>query len=32
MTPTFANWLAIQFMNRNQIVRRYASKHQLKPS
>ncbi|WP_204120519.1 MULTISPECIES: ferrous iron transport protein B [Levilactobacillus] len=31
LTPTFANWLAIQFMNRNQIVRRYASKHQLKP-
>ncbi|MFD1454116.1 ferrous iron transport protein B [Levilactobacillus lanxiensis] len=31
LTPTFANWLAIQFMNRNQIVRRYASKHQLNP-
>ncbi|WP_125764053.1 ferrous iron transport protein B [Levilactobacillus mulengensis] len=31
LTPTFANWLAIQFMNRNQIVRRYASKHQLQP-
>ncbi|AYM01618.1 ferrous iron transport protein B [Levilactobacillus yiduensis] len=27
----FANWLAIQYMNRNQIVRRYASKHHLKP-
>lgn len=31
LPAAFANWLAIQYMNRNQIVRRYANKHHLKP-
>ncbi|TGD18286.1 ferrous iron transport protein B [Levilactobacillus suantsaiihabitans] len=31
LTPAFANWLAIQYLNRNQIVRRYANKHHLQP-
>ncbi|MTV82181.1 ferrous iron transport protein B [Secundilactobacillus folii] len=29
--PHFAHWLAIQFINQNKVVRKYAKTHQLKP-
>ncbi|SMS15434.1 ferrous iron transport protein B [Levilactobacillus zymae] len=31
MTPDFARWLTIQFMNQNQTIRAYAQAHDLKP-
>ncbi len=29
--PKFAHWLAIQYINNNKVVRKYATMHQLKP-